>query len=255
MNRRLIAKLNGEVAVDLSIRVLDDTVVYDRLIASIAHQNVNQQANGCAELIANIANLAAGISLVLIYDIYTVAILQLIRVESQSLAGGFYLELALSGGCSRLKLLTLRTILVYLPCKQNLRTRNTNRNMGQGSNIRLNLNSLKMRNDDLLTVSSLNNVCTSLSSQSAATNISVVASKSRSLVAIQCSQLHALLTGHVNSIICVLHRAILDLVKHQHQLAGSLIYRYDRINRVNNQFLKIHSNLLCLNLVSISEPI
>ena len=167
MNSRLVTDIQSVVAVDLSLRNLEDCMVLDVLVALLSNSAVNQNACILRKIVCDVGNLAALGDLVVISNVDLGTLLQVISCEGDGLLCSINSEgLALNRGVSNNSVLsTLRAIACNQPDALNLSTLNAYRNVGQLSGgVGVQLNALKVRNLILVVLRCLFNVSTSLSS-------------------------------------------------------------------------------------------
>ena len=244
MNSRLVTDIQSVVAVDLSLRNLEDCMVLDVLVALLSNGAVNQNACILREVVCDVGNLAALGDLVVVSNVDLGTLLQVISCEGDGLLCSINSEgLALNRGVSNNSVLsTLLAIAFNQPDALNLIDRNAYRNLVQHrSAVGVQLNALEVRNKNLVILRCLFNVGTSLSSQQTSYEECVVPSNRCSLVTVERSEQHAHLTGNIAGINGVLQRTILNLVAQCVQLTGGDVVDRRQIEGLQQEILHIHS--------------
>lgn len=115
MNSRLVTDIQSVVAVDLSLRNLEDCMVLDVLVALLSNGAVNQNACILREVVCDVGNLAALGDLVVVSNVDLGTLLQVISCEGDGLLCSVYCEgLALNRGTA--------TTVYSAPCVPSLAT-------------------------------------------------------------------------------------------------------------------------------------
>ena len=165
MNSRLVANLQRVVAVNLSNRDLQNSVMLDVVVALLSNGAVDQNASILCEVVCNVGDLTANGNLVLVGYVDLVALLEVVSCEGDGLFSCVYSKgLALNRSVSSYgQLIALSSVLVYTPDACNLCASSANRNVGQlSSGVRVAGNALEVRDSDLVVLGSLLDVGASL---------------------------------------------------------------------------------------------